>query len=61
MGDLAVGCFAIAIGLCVSQWGENKDLIAGALRLEAGQHEGAEVKVTPRWDMATLPQVGANA
>lgn len=30
---------------------------AGALRLEAGQHETAEVKVTPRWDMATLPQV----
>jgi N6-L-threonylcarbamoyladenine synthase len=34
---------------------------AGALRLEAGQHETAEVKVTPRWDMATLPQVSANA
>ncbi|WP_313929435.1 tRNA (adenosine(37)-N6)-threonylcarbamoyltransferase complex transferase subunit TsaD [Pseudoxanthomonas sp.] len=30
---------------------------AGALRLEAGQHETAEVRVTPRWDMATLPQV----
>ena len=30
---------------------------AGALRLEAGQHETAEVKVTPRWDMASLPQV----
>ena len=30
---------------------------AGALRLEAGQHETAEVKVTPRWDMATLPEV----
>ena len=28
---------------------------AGALRLEAGQHETAEVKVTPRWDMAQLP------
>lgn len=34
---------------------------AGALRLGAGQHETAEVKVTPRWDMATLPQVNANA
>lgn len=30
---------------------------AGALRLEAGQHETAEVKVTPRWDMASLPEV----
>lgn len=30
---------------------------AGALRLEAGQHETAAVKVTPRWDMATLPVV----
>ena len=28
---------------------------AGALRLEAGQHETPEVKVTPRWDMAQLP------
>ena len=28
---------------------------AGALRLEAGQHETAEVKVVPRWDMAALP------
>ncbi|MFT3670147.1 MAG: tRNA (adenosine(37)-N6)-threonylcarbamoyltransferase complex transferase subunit TsaD [Pseudoxanthomonas sp.] len=34
---------------------------AGALRLESGQHETAEVKVTPRWDMATLPQVNATA
>jgi len=32
---------------------------AGALRLEAGQHESAEVKVTPRWDMATLSPVVA--
>lgn len=32
---------------------------AGALRLEAGQHESAEVKVVPRWDMATLPTVTA--
>ncbi|RDZ26071.1 tRNA (adenosine(37)-N6)-threonylcarbamoyltransferase complex transferase subunit TsaD [Lysobacter silvisoli] len=30
---------------------------AGALRLLAGQHEDASVKVTPRWDMATLPEV----
>ena len=28
---------------------------AGALRLEAGQHDDAVVHVTPRWDMATLP------
>lgn len=28
---------------------------AGALRLQAGQHEDAQVKVTPRWDMETLP------
>jgi N6-L-threonylcarbamoyladenine synthase len=27
---------------------------AGALRLEAGQHDDAVVHVTPRWDMATL-------
>ena len=31
---------------------------AGALRLEAGQHDNAEVHVTPRWDMASLPAVG---
>jgi len=31
---------------------------AGALRLEAGQFESAAVRVTPRWDMATLPMVG---
>jgi N6-L-threonylcarbamoyladenine synthase len=31
---------------------------AGALRLQAGQHDGAEVHVTPRWDMASLPAVG---
>ncbi|HEY5971394.1 MAG TPA: tRNA (adenosine(37)-N6)-threonylcarbamoyltransferase complex transferase subunit TsaD [Pseudoxanthomonas sp.] len=30
---------------------------AGALRLQAGQYETAAVKVTPRWDMATLPAV----
>jgi len=28
---------------------------AGALRLQAGQHGPAEIKVTPRWDMALLP------
>ncbi|WP_101926062.1 MULTISPECIES: tRNA (adenosine(37)-N6)-threonylcarbamoyltransferase complex transferase subunit TsaD [Luteimonas] len=32
---------------------------AGALRLQAGQHADAAVHVTPRWDMATLPVVGA--
>lgn len=31
---------------------------AGALRLEAGQHSDAQVKVAPRWDMATLQAVG---
>ncbi len=30
---------------------------AGALRLQAGQHEDAAVKVVPRWDMASLPAV----
>ena len=30
---------------------------AGALRLQAGQHETAAVQVAPRWDMATLPEV----
>jgi N6-L-threonylcarbamoyladenine synthase len=30
---------------------------AGALRLQAGQHSDAAVRVTPRWDMATLPEV----
>ena len=35
---------------------------AGALRLEAGQHDDAAVHVTPRWDMATLaPVVPAGA
>ncbi|MDR6841619.1 tRNA (adenosine(37)-N6)-threonylcarbamoyltransferase complex transferase subunit TsaD [Pseudoxanthomonas sacheonensis] len=34
---------------------------AGALRLQAGQHETAAVKVTPRWDMATLPLVTSPA
>ena len=32
---------------------------AGALRLQAGQHEAAAVHVAPRWDMATLPPVAA--
>ena len=32
---------------------------AGALRLQAGQHEGAAVHVVPRWDMASLPPVAA--
>jgi len=27
---------------------------AGALRLQAGQHDGAAIDVHPRWDMATL-------
>lgn len=31
---------------------------AGALRLEAGQREDASIRVTPRWDMASLPEVG---
>ncbi|WP_374604662.1 tRNA (adenosine(37)-N6)-threonylcarbamoyltransferase complex transferase subunit TsaD [Arenimonas sp.] len=30
---------------------------AGALRLQAGQHEAAVVTVTPRWDMASLESV----
>ncbi|MBP8908246.1 MAG: tRNA (adenosine(37)-N6)-threonylcarbamoyltransferase complex transferase subunit TsaD, partial [Pseudoxanthomonas sp.] len=30
---------------------------AGALRLQAGQQEDAQVKVAPRWDMAQLPAV----
>jgi N6-L-threonylcarbamoyladenine synthase len=30
---------------------------AGALRLQAGQHETPAVTVTPRWDMASLPSV----
>ena len=28
---------------------------AGALRLQAGQRDDAQVRVAPRWDMATLP------
>ena len=34
---------------------------AGALRLEAGQRAPDAVHVTPRWDMATLPEVRADA
>ncbi|KAF1712147.1 tRNA (adenosine(37)-N6)-threonylcarbamoyltransferase complex transferase subunit TsaD [Pseudoxanthomonas kalamensis DSM 18571] len=34
---------------------------AGALRLQAGQHDDAQVKVTPRWDMATLSNVNQAA
>lgn len=30
---------------------------AGALRLQAGQHDGLSIKVAPRWDMAQLPVV----
>ena len=30
---------------------------AGALRLQAGQHEDLGVHVAPRWDMSTLPPV----
>jgi N6-L-threonylcarbamoyladenine synthase len=30
---------------------------AGALRLQAGQHENEAVTVFPRWDMASLPAV----
>jgi N6-L-threonylcarbamoyladenine synthase len=30
---------------------------AGALRLAAGQSNGPEVRVQPRWDMASLPAV----
>ena len=36
---------------------ERETRFAGALRLQAGQHSPAEVKVVPRWDMATLPPV----
>jgi N6-L-threonylcarbamoyladenine synthase len=33
--------------------------LAGALRLQAGQHEDATVTVQPRWDMAALPTLRA--
>jgi N6-L-threonylcarbamoyladenine synthase len=32
---------------------------AGALRLQAGQSSDAAVRVTPRWDMASLPPLAA--
>jgi N6-L-threonylcarbamoyladenine synthase len=31
--------------------------LAGALRLQAGQHESTAIKVRPRWDLASLPPV----
>ena len=31
---------------------------AGALRLAAGQRDGAAIRATPRWDMALLPGLG---
>ncbi|KLI97619.1 tRNA (adenosine(37)-N6)-threonylcarbamoyltransferase complex transferase subunit TsaD [Luteimonas sp. FCS-9] len=34
---------------------------AGALRLQAGQHGDAAVRVVPRWDMAQLPPLAATA
>ncbi len=34
---------------------------AGALRLEAGQCDDAAIRAYPRWDMASLPPVGATA
>ncbi|CAN5689977.1 tRNA (adenosine(37)-N6)-threonylcarbamoyltransferase complex transferase subunit TsaD [soil metagenome] len=33
---------------------------AGALRLQAGQHDDASVRATPRWDMASLPALGGS-
>src|SRR5690606_36897217 len=32
---------------------------AGALRIAAGQHGDAAIRVVPRWDIATLPPVAA--
>ena len=40
----------------LERWPESP-VIAGALRLQAGQHSPPKVDVTPRWDMATLPAV----
>ena len=31
--------------------------LAGALRLQAGLHDGAAIKVAPRWDLESLPAV----
>jgi N6-L-threonylcarbamoyladenine synthase len=33
--------------------------LAGALRLRAGLHDDASIKVAPRWDLASLPAVEA--
>src|SRR5690606_2368006 len=33
--------------------------VAGALRLEAGQHDDLAVRVAPRWEMASLPPLAA--
>jgi N6-L-threonylcarbamoyladenine synthase len=33
---------------------------AGALRLAAGQQDDAAVRVTPRWDMASLSPVAGS-
>jgi len=32
--------------------------LAGALRLQAGLHDGLAIKVAPRWDLESLPAVG---
>ncbi|TLY52558.1 MAG: tRNA (adenosine(37)-N6)-threonylcarbamoyltransferase complex transferase subunit TsaD [Gammaproteobacteria bacterium] len=32
--------------------------LAGALRLQAGLHDDAAIKVAPRWDLESLPAVG---
>jgi len=32
--------------------------LAGALRLQAGQHETTSISVRPRWDLSSLPSVG---
>ena len=29
--------------------------LAGALRLQAGLHDGTAIKVSPRWDLESLP------
>ena len=31
--------------------------LAGALRLQAGLHDGPEIKVMPRWDLESLPAI----
>jgi N6-L-threonylcarbamoyladenine synthase len=35
--------------------------LAGALRLQSGQHEEATITVQPRWDMAALPALPARS